>query len=74
MKQVLKQFEINRHFFLIFPECISHMIYYEPFKQQPRKIVKHTQTIHQQHPTNCLSMFDHFVGLVFKRLMRMYVD
>ena len=32
------------------------------------KMVKHTQTICQLLPTNCLSVFDHFVGLVFKGL------
>ena len=26
-------------------------------------MVKHTQTIRQQNPTNCLSGFDHFVGV-----------
>ena len=39
-----------------------------PFKGQPRKMVKHTQTIHRQQPTNCLSVFNHFVGLALKRL------
>ena len=29
-------------------------------------MIKHTQTIHGQQSTNCLSVFDHFVGLVFK--------
>ena len=29
---------------------------------------KHTQTIRQQQPINCLSVFDHFVGLAFKVL------
>ena len=29
-------------------------------------MVKHTQTIGRQHPTNCLSVFDHFVGLALK--------
>ena len=29
-------------------------------------MVKHTQTIRRQ--TNCLSVFDHFVGLAFKGL------
>ena len=38
------------------------------FKRQPQKIVKHTQTIRRQQPTNCLSMFDHFVGLGLKEL------
>ena len=42
----------------------------EPFKCQLHKIVKHTQTIRHQNPTNYLSVFDHFVGLVFKGLMR----
>ena len=31
-------------------------------------MVKHTQTIRRQQPTNCLSVFDYFVGLVLKRL------
>ena len=31
-------------------------------------MVKHTQTIRRQKPTNCLSVFDRFVGLAFKGL------
>ena len=31
-------------------------------------MVKHTQTILRQQPTNCLSVFDHFVGLALKGL------
>ena len=31
-------------------------------------MVKHTQTIRRQQPTNCLSVFDHFVGLALKGL------
>ena len=38
----------------------------QPFKRPPHKLVKNTQTT--RRPTNCLSMFDHFVGLAFKRL------
>ena len=30
------------------------------------KMVKQTQTIRRQQPKNCLSVFDHFVGLAFK--------
>ena len=41
----------------------------QPFKRQPHKIVKHTQTICRLLPTNCLSVFDHIVGLALKRLM-----
>ena len=29
-------------------------------------MVKHTQTIRRQQSTNCLSVFDHFMGLVVK--------
>ena len=31
-------------------------------------MVKHTQTLCRQQPTNCLSEFDHFFGLVLKKL------
>ena len=31
-------------------------------------MVKQAQTIRQQRPTNCLSVFDHFVGLALKGL------
>ena len=31
-------------------------------------MVKYTQTIRRQQPTNCLSVLDHFVGLVLKGL------
>ena len=32
-------------------------------------MVKYTQIIRRQQPTNCLSVFDHFVGLVPKGLI-----
>ena len=35
-------------------------------KRQSHKMVKHTLTIRQQKPTNCLSVFDHFVGLTLE--------
>ena len=31
-------------------------------------MVKHSQTIRRQQPTNCLSVFDHFVRLTLKGL------
>ena len=34
----------------------------KPLKRQTHKKVKHTQTMRQQQPTNCLSVFDHFAG------------
>ena len=50
-----------------------------PYKRQPHKMVKHTQTIRRQMvkhiqqfigklPANCLSMFCDFVALALKRL------
>ena len=39
-----------------------------PLKSQPHKMVKHNKIIHQQQPTNCLSVFDHFVGFALKGL------
>ena len=35
-------------------------------KRQTHKMVKHTQTICRLLSTNCLSVFDHFVGLALK--------
>ena len=43
--------------------------FYQPVKRQPHIIVKYTQTIRLQKPTNCLSVFDHFVGLALKELI-----
>ena len=36
--------------------------------RQPQKMVKHTQTICRLLRTNCLSVFDHFVGMTVKGL------
>ena len=36
-------------------------------------MVKHTQTIRLQQPTNCLSEFDHFVGLELQGLRFTFV-
>ena len=44
------------------------MLNYNPLKLQPHKMVKHTQAIRLQESTNCLSVFDHFVGLALKWL------
>ena len=40
----------------------------QPFKRQPHKMVEHTQTIRRQFVDECLSVFDHFVGLTLKGL------
>ena len=36
------------------------------FKRQPNKMVKQIQTTRWQQATNCLSVFDHIVGLAIK--------
>ena len=41
---------------------------FSKFQCQPHKMVKHTQTIRRLLPTNRLSEFDEFVGLVLKGL------
>ena len=40
----------------------------KPSKRQPHKMFKHTQTILWQQPTNCLSVFNHYVELTLKGL------
>ena len=41
-----------------------------PLKHQSHKMIKQTQTIRWQQPTNCLSVFEHFVKLALKGLTR----
>ena len=36
-------------------------------------MVKHPQTFRRLLPMNCLSVFDHFVGLALKGLMVVYL-
>ena len=40
-----------------------------PENGKPDKMVKRTQTIRRLLPTNCLNVFDHFVGLALKSLI-----
>ena len=46
----------------------SHRALTESCLHQPHKMIKHTQNIRRQQPTNCLNVFDHFVELTFKGL------
>ena len=41
-----------------------------PLNVSNHKMVKHTQRIRRLLPTNCLSVFDHFVGLALKELTK----
>ena len=45
----------------------NYMKILNPFSANPTKW-SNTQTIRRQQPANCFSVFDHFVGLVFKGL------
>ena len=40
-----------------------------PLCANPTKMVNHTQEIPRLLPTNCSSVFDHFVGLALKGLI-----
>ena len=44
-----------------------------PLSANPHEMVKHTQTIRRLLQTNCLSVFDHFVGLALKELKVIYI-
>ena len=55
--------------FFIFPRGVEKDQWHKMgkfFKRQPHKMVKHNQAICREQPTNCLSVFDHFVRLVLK--------
>ena len=45
-----------------------------PLSANPTKWSNTLKTIRQQQPTNCLRVFDHFVGLTLKRLIYIKVD
>ena len=45
-----------------------------PLSLNVTKMVKHTRTIHLLLPTNCLSVFDHFVGLALKGLRKILLN
>ena len=43
-----------------------------PFKRQPYKIVQKTQAIRRLLSTNCLSVFNHFMGFTLKGLRKFF--
>ena len=56
---------VNNHDHTL-PYIIQH---FNPLSANPTQLVKYTQTIRRQQPTNCLSVFDHFEGLGLKGLI-----
>ena len=61
-QELRKRTPLNKTFQIEFRKEYNNV---NPSSTHSHKMVKHTQTIRQQQPTNCLSMFDHFVGLAF---------
>ena len=57
----------------LFPYFSICIFEFNPLKGQSHRMVKHTQTIRRQQPTNCLSDFDHFVNLALKELKYRYL-
>ena len=55
---------------MIYLNAKKMLLFTQPFKYQPHKMVKHVQTISRQQSMNCLSVFDYFVGLTLKELLR----
>ena len=49
-------------------------LFINPFAPTPpnRQPVKHTQEIRRSLPTNCLSVFDHFVGVALQGVRNLY--
>ena len=59
----------NKTFFFTLTKCLGKWRQeVKPFKREPHKMVKHCQTIRWFLPKNCLSVVDHFLGLVLKRV------
>ena len=50
-------------------KMVRHSNNSSAFGDQPLKMVRHTQTIRRILVANCLSFFDHLVGLTLKRLI-----
>ena len=54
--------------FLEILQNILSVCFWSEVKLLPQKMVRHTQTIRRQQPTNCLSVCDHFVEMALKGL------
>ena len=63
---VSKTLSCGKIIFLVRGSLISYLF---PFKRQLQKMVKPTEAICRVLPTNCLSVFENFVGLILKGLM-----
>ena len=61
---------INPHLLWHLDVTLFHYNQHVIFKRQPHKVVNLTQTIRRLLPTNSLSVFDHFVGLVLTELRK----
>ena len=67
-------------FFLVLFSCLMKSVdqietwcckqEFNPLNVNTIEMIKHTQATCRLLPTNCLNVFDHFLGLAFKRLMQ----
>ena len=55
------------------PVSLIHNMVDPFFNPQPPKMAKHIQTIRRLLPTNCLSVFGHFVELALRNVNKMLV-
>ena len=71
---ILSNIFSNLHVYVIvmIPSSAADVNLSAPFKRQPHKMVKHTQTIRRRQPMNCLIVFDHFVGLLLKGIVQLF--
>ena len=71
---ILSNIFSNLHVYAIvmIPSSAADVNLSAPFKRQPHKMVKHTQTIRRRQPMNCLIVFDHFVGLLLKGIVQLF--
>ena len=63
---IMKLISIEKMTLFIIRKGLAKTLSLTLSKGQPHKMVKHIQTICRLLSTNCLSMFDHFVGLVLE--------
>ena len=66
-KELLKTFSIVAKI-IIRNLILKNVMLSLAFKCQPHKMIKHTETIHRQQPTNCLNVFHNFMGSALKDL------
>ena len=60
-------FTLSESTFNFYPVASLETVFVNPLRANST-MIRHTETIRRQKPTNCLSVLDHFVGLARKGL------